>query len=197
MRRRAAVSTHSRPKAAGKALLCQRSIICSFNTQPPEGGWRSRKRAFRGIRCFNTQPPEGGCFVKSTRKYWPVSFNTQPPEGGCAAKFNAHEITKVSTHSRPKAAEVQQILFGVAVERFNTQPPEGGWPPKVTYADIKMFQHTAARRRLDSALLAAQTGGMFQHTAARRRLSLSQKPCSIRFRSPDFAKLTRKARTRV
>ena len=27
--------------------------------------------------------------------------------------------------------------------------------------------------------------------------SLSQKPCSIRFRSPDFAKLPRKARTRV
>lgn len=27
--------------------------------------------------------------------------------------------------------------------------------------------------------------------------SLSQKPCSIRFRSPDFAKLLRKARTRV
>ena len=27
--------------------------------------------------------------------------------------------------------------------------------------------------------------------------SLSQKPCSIRFRSPDFAKLLRKAQTRV
>ena len=33
------VSTHSRPKAAGynSSFLC--CHWCSFNTQPPEGGW--------------------------------------------------------------------------------------------------------------------------------------------------------------
>ena len=81
------------------------------------------------------------------------------------------------------------------------------------------FQHTAARRRLGPYRPIRGWQIQFQHTAARRRLgkmrfvpgelsrfntqppeggwSLSQKPCSIRFRSPDFAKLTRKARTRV
>ena len=56
------------------------------------------------------------------------SFNTQPPEGGWS-------------------------LFAVdAISRFcfNTQPPEGGWgrssPP---YPNQGMFQHTAARRRLE------------------------------------------------
>ena len=100
------------------------------------------------------------------------------------------------------------------------------------------FQHTAARRRLVPTPAALFDSVRFQHTAARRRLaiftnvsswnvivsthsrpkaagtsdagwticnicfntqppeggwSLSQKPCSIKFRSPDFAKLTRKA----
>ena len=34
-----AVSTHSRPKAAGKVLNMDFQRIVSFNTQPPEGGW--------------------------------------------------------------------------------------------------------------------------------------------------------------
>ena len=34
------VSTHSRPKAAGKSAGCILNITKSFNTQPPEGGWR-------------------------------------------------------------------------------------------------------------------------------------------------------------
>ena len=33
------VSTHSRPKAAGKAQIEDKENIISFNTQPPEGGW--------------------------------------------------------------------------------------------------------------------------------------------------------------
>ena len=33
------VSTHSRPKAAGKVLRTAITVTESFNTQPPEGGW--------------------------------------------------------------------------------------------------------------------------------------------------------------
>ena len=36
------VSTHSRPKAAGFGFGRIRGVVCSFNTQPPEGGWRLR-----------------------------------------------------------------------------------------------------------------------------------------------------------
>ena len=53
-----------------------------FNTQPPEGGWKQSMINITQILCFNTQPPEGG---------WYRSFSTA-----------SH--TKVSTHSRLKAA---------------------------------------------------------------------------------------------
>ena len=33
------VSTHSRPKAAGKSSKSDVRRLCCFNTQPPEGGW--------------------------------------------------------------------------------------------------------------------------------------------------------------
>ena len=33
------VSTHSRPKAAGAAVINTEMIHESFNSQPPEGGW--------------------------------------------------------------------------------------------------------------------------------------------------------------
>ena len=59
---------------------------------------------------------------------------------------------------------------------FNTQPPEGGWNP--------LLELLAPQARFNTQ---PPEGGW----------SLSQKPCSIRFRSPDFAKLLRKAQTRV
>ena len=34
------VSTHSRPKAAGRPEDVDNIHIIGFNTQPPEGGWR-------------------------------------------------------------------------------------------------------------------------------------------------------------
>ena len=34
------VSTHSRPKAAGAAIIAAIAATASFNTQPPEGGWQ-------------------------------------------------------------------------------------------------------------------------------------------------------------
>ena len=37
------VSTHSRPKAAGSQFQTACCTNFGFNTQPPEGGWRSDK----------------------------------------------------------------------------------------------------------------------------------------------------------
>ena len=54
-----------------------------FNTQPPEGGWRSRLSRVAGRICFNTQPPEGGWAARHTLTLSSIGcFNTQPPEGG-------------------------------------------------------------------------------------------------------------------
>ena len=38
------------------------SILSGFNTQPPEGGWRTDRLLTLLLTCFNTQPPEGGWF---------------------------------------------------------------------------------------------------------------------------------------
>ena len=55
---------------------------------------------------------------------------------------------------------------------FNTQPPEGGWTNKAAWmTSLPLFQHTAARRRLDSKMGGSDGNGKFQHTAARRRLA--------------------------
>ena len=64
------VSTHSRPKAAGKTTRRKLASSNGFNTQPPEGGWAKNRQSGRKRRCFNTQPPEGGwpSFKKSPRR---------------------------------------------------------------------------------------------------------------------------------
>ena len=55
------------------------------------------------------------------------SFNTQPPEGGCASNVS------------------RSFIFVC----FNTQPPEGGCLASVGIIVLySLFQHTAARRRL-------------------------------------------------
>ena len=53
----------------------------------------------------------------------------------------------VSTHSRPKAADMDSVSVRSAVG-FNTQPPEGGWRSAAWPSFLRLFQHTAARRRL-------------------------------------------------
>ena len=124
---------------------------------------------------FNTQPPEGGWLRYKFRNIQRIlGFNTQPPEGGWKGLCT--------------------VLMRLA--RFNTQPPEGGWS---TFGGSRyksaMFQHTAARRRLDiiptgavlivdvsthsrpkaaGVIIQFRAGHSFkfQHTAARRRLVL-------------------------
>ena len=54
------VSTHSRLKAAGLYRTIQPKRLFCFNTQPPEGGWRSGIGLSAVFEGFNTQPPEGG-----------------------------------------------------------------------------------------------------------------------------------------
>ena len=42
------------------------------------------------------------------------------------AIFQVLNHIEVSTHSRPKAAEICHQVFHSPITRFNTQPPEGG-----------------------------------------------------------------------
>ena len=98
-----AVSTHSRPKAAGMKHAC--SPVCS---QFQHTAARRRLKidlpytfcenkfqhtaARRRLGCIQRK-----IFVRS-------GFNTQPPEGGCGHCCLMVLTEMVSTHSRPKAA---------------------------------------------------------------------------------------------
>ena len=77
-----AVSTRSRPKAAGFVCIARGISLLSFNTQPPEGGWVPAKYFIFNFFCFNTQPPEGGWNPLPCLWSPSACFNTQPPEGG-------------------------------------------------------------------------------------------------------------------
>ena len=122
------VSTHSRPKAAGMgnggdldSLMFQhtaarrrldetdrnRCRLCSFNTQPPEGGWSHLRRKQTVYSSFNTQPPEGGWLKRASS---PTSHSTfqhtaarRRLEKDCKYPLIGFRV-QVSTHSRPKAA---------------------------------------------------------------------------------------------
>ena len=164
------VSTHSRPKAAGSSwssrwawklfqhTAARRRLAyplgmlfdeLGFNTQPPEGGWQGFDVARLHQRGFNTQPPEGGwgcqC-CKATMRV--VSTHSRPKAAGLFILY-CYFLFIVSTHSRPKAAGIGRGNADRLPRRFNTQPPEGGWPSWVVVVRTqKVFQHTAARRRL-------------------------------------------------
>ena len=80
-----AVSTHSRPKAAGGGVLrMSKTKEVSTHSRPKAAGWKLRR--WRKLReSFNTQPPEGGWRHLSNQDNIHASFNTQPPEGGWSA----------------------------------------------------------------------------------------------------------------
>ena len=120
------VSTHSRPKAAGVAIL-YRSLNLWFQLTA------ARRRLDRNMGQHRHR----------------FGFNSQPPEGGW------------------RLGKQGQLVH----QRFNSQPPEGGWAQKpARKSSAKMFQLTAARRRLDAGSYSRADPQLFQLTAARRRL---------------------------
>ena len=97
-------------------------------------------------------------------------FNTQPPEGGWFICVIICTYLKVSTHSRPKAAGyIYDFLLSSNQVSTHSRPKAAGRGFD-GYSRLYLFQHTAARRRLEKDLLHIVQIVMFQHTAARRRL---------------------------
>ena len=104
------------------------SFLDSFNTQPPEGGW---------------------LFDKIIKKSVYVSTHSRPKAAGSVEDRYPADL-QVSTHSRPKAAGQNRASACPVGFCFNTQPPEGGWSAMMVFRTVNsMFQHTAARRRLE------------------------------------------------
>ena len=146
------VSTHSRPKAAGYFPKSDSGALIGFNTQPPEGGWIWVVPPLPRLSGFNTQPPEGGWVIPQVSLHTSQCFNTQPPEGGWVGirqrLKNLLEFQHTAARRRLVPVRFQKWLFGTG---FNTQPPEGGWKTApVQWQTPSRFQHTAARRRLEN-----------------------------------------------
>ena len=100
-----AVSTHSRPKAAG----CAGSQL---STRPWFQHTAARRRLGQHRR-----------FGRRGRQFQHTAARRRLGSQRAAGR----RVRRVSTHSRPKAAGI--VLFGIITVFlcFNTQPPEGGW----------------------------------------------------------------------
>ena len=122
------VSTHSRPKAAGRALRQKTAAEWSFNSQPPEGGWKKKGTSHRRLQRFNSQPPEGGWTQHKLYEIFGVMFQLTAARRrlGYFVRW-IFEDNGVSTHSRPKAAGRPLCWINPKQQCFNSQPPEGGW----------------------------------------------------------------------
>ena len=126
------VSTHSRPKAAG--------FIRPDQLGTEEVSTHSRPKA-AGMAAI----------IPTMAKI--VSTHSRPKAAGKDLIGLSNTSAPVSTHSRPKAAGCFQLGHIVRYFSFNSQPPEGGWRRKPYKRRLsKMFQLTAARRRLEGAL---------------------------------------------
>ena len=121
------VSTHSRPKAAGKPRQWSAFQVLFQHTAARRrlvaiqamGGviyhlfqHTAARRRLDGNdtsrecrRCFNTQPPEGGWVRQCTTAFQPLLFqHTAARRRLVIAAIISTQHISVSTHSRPKAA---------------------------------------------------------------------------------------------
>ena len=165
-----------------------------FNTQPPEGGWKTNFDAALRYDVSTHSRPKAAGRISPGRCRLTIGFNTQPPEGGWSLRRRPCHTPIVSTHSRPKAAgpvnakqyKTKSFQHTAARRRLEPiRPDKGGrikfqhtaarrrlGQPNPTKRKERAFQHTAARRRLEKQGAQAPEDKKFQHTAARRRLVL-------------------------
>ena len=103
---------------------------------------------FRPLVSTHSRPKAAGVFITAICNKQTVSTHSRPKAAG-QARLLRWVSGKVSTHSRPKAAGRLISRQGQKGRCFNTQPPEGGWLNVPSwFLRSRVFQHTAARRRL-------------------------------------------------
>ena len=188
-----------------------------FNTQPPEGGWECERLQQQSRRGFNTQPPEGGWLLRVDELCFlaKVSTHSRPKAAGLVS-FSSNGYSDVSTHSRPKAAgTIYHVMTGTTPVSTHSRPKAAGKHGRLLFVSSGVSTHsrpkaagpkwtrpyrassvsTHSRPKAAGVCFRAfrRAWGRFNTQPPEGGWSLSQKPCSIRFRSPDFAKPPRKA----
>ena len=147
-------------------------VLRCFNTQPPEGGWAEDGILDKIKNSFNTQPPEGGwCHITKTSIFMVWFQHTAARRRLGNVLSPASFKKRVSTHSRPKAAGFSIIFMPqIVFVSTHSRPKAAGIILSNHLTFLLMFQHTAARRRLEFRSKIRHQNQSFQHTAARRRL---------------------------
>ena len=146
------VSTHSRPKAAGSLPVYECQLVeVSTHSRPKAAGGLFADACGR-LGCFNTQPPEGGWDLRRVMRFYfgkPAAFQHTAARRRleCTAQTQRERLSFQHTAARRRLGRKAA--------------------PKPS---AKQFQHTAARRRLVTAIGSTICAPKFQHTAARRRL---------------------------
>ena len=147
-----AVSTLSRPKAAGAPYPIRRDgIFVSTLSRPKAAG--GVLEYLRRVKGFQHSATRRRLNPRRGRQRCRFRFNTQPPEGGCYRLAYCPARKLVSTLSRPKAAgrAFGLLRFFFAVSTLS-RPKAAGGNQQGVLRHI-WFQHSAARRRLIKAEL--------------------------------------------
>ena len=168
------VSTHSRPKAAGRNRAVLFAAQHGFNTQPPEGGWLLFTSLLFFFYLFQHTAARRrlvGIIAKIILKLV-VSTHSRPKAAGSSCMHQKY-CRHVSTHSRPKAAGYSNVLTCRTPLCFNTQPPEGGWyhHSRANRLNHKVSTHSRPKAAGYDKCKHSKHNIQFQHTAARRRLA--------------------------
>ena len=155
--------------------MVRRHILVSTHSRLKAAGYINKAKTATEAVSTHSRPKAAG-FQRRIQPEPSPCFNTQPPEGGWLLFFFGLIRMGSFNTQPPEGGWYRKRRTFHLHNGFNTQPPEGGWVGLATM-----------RWRISCFNTQPPEGGW----------SLSQKPCSIKFRGPDFAKLSRKARTRV
>ena len=185
--RRSAVSTHSRPKAAGLLFVqslnftlfqhtaarrrltnytCHfgQIILVSTHSRPKAAGVCGRS-PLRGCLVSTHSRPKAAETGRQNLKSGFWSFNTQPPEGGWSVSASSPKMPCSFNTQPPEGgcAPIHRLRF--AAFCFNTQPPEGGCPPYTSnQARIEVSTHSRPKAAEHVANSLAKIGKVSTHS---------------------------------
>ena len=143
------VSTHSRPKAAGRQAIrrCILIVVSTYSRPKAAGIFNSYMRDDDWVSTHSRPKAAGaGCWrIQSRTLFQHTAARRRLAVSAVAATVSA----VVSTHSRPKAAGLP-LRRRIAQIRVSTHSrPKAAGTKQTALSWAWMFQHTAARRRLE------------------------------------------------
>ena len=196
---RCRVSTHSRPKAAGKIedlAMTKKSV--STHSRPKAAGLKSLQSSKPNSVSTHSRPKAAGFETICINACYTVSTHSRPKAAGLPAYSRCDNGWFQHTAARRRLAK-RCSRKKTVTGSFNTQPPEGGWPRH--YINGVFLDKVSTHSRPKAAGFCLLSVGFclqsFNTQPPEGGWCLSQKPCYIRFRKPNLAKLSRKAEMRV